>query len=166
VLRSDHAPINMLSSLKKLLAIFEERGDGPGLQLGDLRLATAALMVHAAAIDGRVEAAERTSLYRLLTSHFLLGKGEAEELLESAELIERDAIDIYSFTRVIQAHLSQDKRQEIVRLMWEVVVADGKVHPYESNLVWRASELIGVSTRDRVAMRQEVFARHGICGDN
>ena len=53
MLRSDHAPINMLSSLKKLLAIFEERGDVPGLQRGDLRLATAVLMVHAAAIDGR-----------------------------------------------------------------------------------------------------------------
>ena len=47
-------------------------------------------------------------------------------------------------------------------MLWEVVMADGVVHEFESNLVWRTAELLGVSTRDRVILRQQVAARHGL----
>jgi uncharacterized tellurite resistance protein B-like protein len=52
--------------------------------------------------------------------------------------------------------LDQNGRKRIVEMLWEVVMADGIVHPFESNLVWRAAELLGVSTRDRVILKQEV----------
>jgi len=41
------------------------------------------------------------------------------------------------------------------------VLADGVVHEFEANLVWRAAELLGVSTRDRVLLRKAVEARTG-----
>ncbi len=37
-------------------------------------------------------------------------------------------------------------------MLWEVVMADGVIHEFESNLVWRTAELLGVSTRDRVTL--------------
>lgn len=154
----------MLDELKRLLTRIGDAADTDGLGADELQLATAALLAHAAAIDGHVAARERATLKRLVERHFALAPDEAEELVSEAEAAERAAVDIYSFTRVLQSRLSQDERQRIVELMWEMVAADGEVHPYESNLVWRAAELIGVSTRDRVAMRQEVFARHGIAG--
>jgi uncharacterized tellurite resistance protein B-like protein len=40
-------------------------------------------------------------------------------------------------------------------------MADGVIHEFESNLVWRTAELLGVSTRDRVELRREVAARIG-----
>jgi len=43
--------------------------------------------------------------------------------------------------------------------LWEVVLADGIVDEFETNLVWRVAELIGVSTRDRVTLRKMVEAR-------
>jgi len=36
------------------------------------------------------------------------------------------------------------------------------VHEFEANLVWRAAELLGVSTRDRVRLRKMVASRAGI----
>jgi uncharacterized tellurite resistance protein B-like protein len=38
-------------------------------------------------------------------------------------------------------------------------MADGVVDEFESNLVWRAAELLGVSTRDRVVLRKAVEGR-------
>jgi uncharacterized tellurite resistance protein B-like protein len=38
-------------------------------------------------------------------------------------------------------------------------MADGVVGEFESNLVWRAAELLGVSTRDRVLLRKAVEGR-------
>ncbi len=39
-------------------------------------------------------------------------------------------------------------------MLWEIVLADGVLHEFESNLVWRASELLGVSTQDRVRLEE------------
>jgi uncharacterized tellurite resistance protein B-like protein len=55
--------------------------------------------------------------------------------------------------------LNQDGRKRIVEMLWEVVMADGVVHEFESNLVWRTAELLCVSTRDRVMLRKAVEAR-------
>ena len=43
----------------------------------------------------------------------------------------------------------------IIEMMWDVVFADGEVTEFEENVVWRIAELLGVSTRDRVMLRQQ-----------
>ena len=57
--------------------------------------------------------------------------------------------------RIEKVKLSAEARNEGV----VTSVADGIVHEFESNLVWRASELLGVSTRDRVRLRKLVESR-------
>jgi uncharacterized tellurite resistance protein B-like protein len=47
----------------------------------------------------------------------------------------------------------------MVEMMWEIVFADGQVDEFEDNIVWRASDLLGISTRDRVELRHQVAAR-------
>lgn len=154
----------MLDGFKQLLRRMAEPEEVARLAGDELQLATAALLVHAAAIDGHIAEAEKDVVKALMERHFALPPDEAKALVAQAEERERTAIDIYTFTRVLQSKLAQEDRQHIVELMWEIVAADGEVHPYESNLVWRAAELIGVSTRDRVTLRQAVFARHGMDG--
>jgi hypothetical protein len=43
-------------------------------------------------------------------------------------------------------------------MMWEIVYADGKPNEFEANIIWRAADLLGVSSRQRVAIRQLVLA--------
>jgi uncharacterized tellurite resistance protein B-like protein len=74
---------------------------------------------------------------------------------------EHESVDLYRFTSVLCRELDQDGRKRIVEMLWEVVMADGVVHEFESNLVWRAAELLGVSTRDRVILKQAVARRAG-----
>jgi uncharacterized tellurite resistance protein B-like protein len=64
-------------------------------------------------------------------------------------------VDFYRFTSAI-ASLEQPERLEIVRMMWQVVFADGKNHELEDNMVWRIAELIGVSARDRTTLRKQM----------
>jgi len=37
--------------------------------------------------------------------------------------------------------------------MWELVYADGQVSEFEDNVVWRAADLLGVSSRDRIDLQ-------------
>ena len=45
-------------------------------------------------------------------------------------------------------------------MMWEIVYADGNVNEFESNIIWRAADLLGVSSRQRVELRQLVSAEN------
>jgi uncharacterized tellurite resistance protein B-like protein len=41
-------------------------------------------------------------------------------------------------------------------MLWEIVYADGKVSEFEDNLIWRAADLLGISSRERVELRRQV----------
>jgi uncharacterized tellurite resistance protein B-like protein len=125
----------------------------------ELRLAAAALLVRASVIDGSADASERRKLKALLQERFDLDGDELRPLLEEAVMREHESVDLYRFTAVLARELDQDGRKKIVEMLWEVVMADGVVHEFEANLVWRAAELLGVSTRDRIILRKQVESR-------
>jgi uncharacterized tellurite resistance protein B-like protein len=50
-------------------------------------------------------------------------------------------------------------RLKIVEMMWELVYADGAVSEFEDNVVWRAADLLAVSSRDRIELKHRVAAR-------
>ena len=74
----------------------------------------------------------------------------------AAEAADREAVDLYGFTSVLKRQLDEKDRERIVEMMWELVFADGKVHEFEDNLVWRAAELLGVSSQARIRLKQAV----------
>jgi uncharacterized tellurite resistance protein B-like protein len=156
-----------MASWTTLTELFE-RLTHPGAHAGnlreeELRLAAAALLVHAMAIDGEVATEERRKLKALLQTHFGLGDDEARRLIREA--IVRDhgvAVDLYRFTSVLCAQLDQDGRKQIIEMLWEIAMADCVVHEFESNLVWRVAELLGVSARDRELLRKTVASRLGL----
>jgi len=137
--------------------------DQPARNLRDeeLRLAAAALLVRASVIDGKIDTSERRQLKTLLQERFELEAEEVRSLLVEAVVREHESVDLYRFTSVLCRELDQDGRKRIVEMLWEMVMADGVVHEFESNLVWRAAELLGVSTRDRVILKQAVARRAG-----
>lgn len=143
---------------------FADRLAGQGhrainLREDELRLAAAALLIHAATVDGHKDAEESRKLKALLQKRFAIDGAELIATLGEAEAWEKQSVDLYGFTSVLCRELDQDGRKRIVEMLWEIVLADGVLHEFESNLVWRASELLGVSTRDRVALRKAVESR-------
>jgi uncharacterized tellurite resistance protein B-like protein len=122
----------------------------------DYRLAAAALLVHVAAADGETDDAERRRLKTVIEERFGLDDSATARLIEKAEESDRDAVDFYQFTSVLKRALDEDGRLKVVEMMWDIAFADGEIHEFEENTVWRVAELLGVSTRDRVLLRQRV----------
>jgi uncharacterized tellurite resistance protein B-like protein len=127
----------------------------------DYRLAAAALLVHAAAIDSVISDIERERLHEVIKRWFDLDDAATEELLSAATKAEQESIDLYHFTSLLGRSLDEDGRRRVVEMMWEIVFADGRVTEFEDNLIWRAADLLGVSTRERVGLRQQVAAHRG-----
>jgi uncharacterized tellurite resistance protein B-like protein len=49
-------------------------------------------------------------------------------------------------------------RARIVEMMWELVYVDGHVSEFEESLIWRTADLLGVSSNERIALRNRVAA--------
>lgn len=147
----------MFEALKRFIADVSSRpDDAGGFNPDDDRLATAALLVHVANVDGKIDPAERARLREVIHQRFGLDAAATTQLIEKAEESDREAVDFFHFTNVLKRQLDNAGRHRIIEMMWDVVFADGEVSEFEENVVWRISELLGVPTRDRVALRQKV----------
>jgi uncharacterized tellurite resistance protein B-like protein len=131
----------------------------------DYRLAAAALLVHTAALDQKIEPAEHTKILDVLANRFELSPEEVGELLEAARRADVEAVDLYRFTSVINHALDDEGRRRVVEMMFEVAYADGRLSEFEDNLVWRASELLHVPARERVTIRRRVRQESGEGGE-
>lgn len=157
----------MLAALKNLIQTLSESEAQPRFAPDDFRVAAAALLIHVASIDGVFSEAERDTLRDILRRRFSLDDASIDALIDEASAVEREAIDLYGFTAKLNRVLDAADRERMVGAMWDVVFADGKATEFESNLIWRAADLLGVSRETRIALRQQAEARAGgIGGDH
>jgi len=150
----------MLNSLIKFVSELTDGGKDPArLEDSDYRLSAAALLIHAATIDGTVSNAEREKLYALIKQRFKLDDDDTVELIEAATDAENDAVDLYTFTSLLNRTMDEAGRRRVVEMMWEMVYADGRVSEFEDNLLWRAADLLHVPSRERIALRRRVAGK-------
>ncbi len=147
----------MFDAFRKFLSDCAAGDKHPGrFEDDDYRLAASALLVHTAAIDGEVSPVERDKLHAVIKRRFALDEAATNELVVEATAAEQQAVDLYHFTSLINRTLDEAGRRRVVEMMWEIVYADGRVTEFEDNLLWRAADLLGVSSRERIELRQQV----------
>jgi uncharacterized tellurite resistance protein B-like protein len=149
----------MLDRLISFLKNLPEAGSGHRVPSAeDPRVAAAALMFHVVNADGVLQEVEKTKLRSVLEEAYSVTGGELDALIAAGEEADREAIDLYAFTRVLKRHLDADQRLQFIGLLWTMAYADGRADELEDNTVWRIAELIGVDSRDRIAARQRIKA--------
>jgi uncharacterized tellurite resistance protein B-like protein len=147
----------MFESFKNFVAEFVD-GDKHPSQFADndYRLAAVALLVHAAAVDGDISQSERDKLHSVVKRRFALDDAATDVLIGKATVAENEAVDLYHFTSLINRTLDEGGRAKVIEMMWEIVYADGRRDELEDNLLWRAADLLGVSPRERIGLRQRI----------
>ena len=147
----------MLQAFKRFLSELTDGEKEPRrFEDGDYRLAAAALLIHAALIDGAMSDIERNRLVGVLMLRFGLDETAANELVASATAAEQQAVDLYRFTSLLNRSLDDNGRQQVIEMMWQVAHADGRVTEFEDNLIWRAADLLHVPQQARIALRRRV----------
>src|SRR6202166_2395770 len=147
----------MFASFKSCIAEFVDGEKHPDqFAEDDYRLAAAALLVHAAAIDGEMSQSERDKLHAVIKQRFNLDDAATDDLVDQATEAEHEAVDLYHFTHLLNRSLDEPGRARIIEMMWEIVYADGRRDELEDNLLWRAPALLGVSSRERLQLRRRI----------
>jgi uncharacterized tellurite resistance protein B-like protein len=146
----------MFPSLKNFITSLVEDTRLQKFEDKDCQLATAALLTRVATVDSELSEARREKLHAVLKSCFGLDDLATAQLIRDAAAAVRSAVDLYHFTRRLSTVLGNEGRQRVVKMMWQVVYADEHVNEFESNIIWRTADLLGVSSRQRIELRQRV----------
>ena len=129
----------------------------------EVQIAVVALLIRAASTaDTRFDEIERTSIARMVTTHFNLTKDEVANLIEAAIKDEANTLDLYRWAKAIKNNYDEAARIDLIEKMWEVVYADGILDDYEANLLRRIAGLIYVPDRESGQARLRVLHRLGL----
>ena len=150
----------MISALK---ALFVQ----PAMETEESRqqrqnLVAAALLIETARADFTHDAEEQAALEQLLSSSLKLDKSQVHQLIVAADSKVDEATSLYEFTREINDHFTPDQKTQLIKSMWAVAYADGKLGKYEEHLIRNVADLIYVSHQD---YNRSKLAAQGSMGD-
>lgn len=145
--------------LDRLKSLFESETETVAPAVDQVHLAAAALLVRAAQMDGEIGGHEKQVLDRITGPSFGLSAEEAQALLALAEQEANEANDLFHWTNLINKNFEYPHKLMLVELLWQVVLADGVIDDYESNLIRRVAGLIHVSDVDAGQAKQTATVR-------
>ena len=117
--------------------------------------AMAALMVRIAKSDDDYSATEIARIDAVLGLLYQLSADQAAKLRQTAEALEAEAPDTVRFTRAIKEEVPYEERFDVVRALWQVVLADGARDAEEDALMRLLASLLGVNDRDSALARKQ-----------
>ena len=123
-------------------SLFERRSrESDVSQQHSLRLAAAALLVETARADFTQDASELDRLAALLATSLQLGQDEIHELVVAAQQTVETATSLYEFTRVINAHCTEEHKLQLLRAMSPEQFGRAYFHPESGETVLLAGAL-------------------------
>jgi len=99
-----------------------------------------ALLVHVANIDEAYTDKEKKIIKDFIAS-FSYSESDVEEVLNEAEQLESDSIQLLSFTNLVKKE-SLELKTEVMEHLWKIIISDKSVDQYESSLMRRICGLI------------------------
>ena len=117
--------------------------------------AMAALMVRISKSDDDYSATEIARIDAVLGLLYQLSADQAAKLRQTAEALEAEAPDTVRFTRAIKEEVPYEERFDVVRALWQVVLADGARDAEEDALMRLLASLLGVNDRDSALARKQ-----------
>ncbi len=131
--------------LKTLKNIFESKNQETNTNESDNLELLCGLMIEAAKTDGILDNVEISKIKSILINTFEENSNEVESILNKAiENIDFDK-SLHFYTSRINKTFSDEKKILLLETLWEIILSDGEVHDYESNLIRRLSGLLYIS---------------------
>ena len=134
----------MLNLLKNILNSQDSKEDNNNKDLELL----CGLMIEAAYTDGQIDASELNKIKSTLINIFSEDPKEVNLVLKKAEENKNNSKSLHHYTSFINKNFDDKKKILLIQILWEIVLSDGEVHDFESNLIRRLAGLLYISDVD------------------
>tara|TARA_Y100001935_G_C17155396_1_gene432572 strand:+ start:133 stop:582 length:450 start_codon:yes stop_codon:yes gene_type:complete len=134
--------INLLKNILNNNNFSEEKDDNKNLEL------LCGLMIEAAYTDGQIDKSELNKIKISLINVFNEDPNEVDLVINEAVKNKNNSKSLHHYTSYINKNIDENKKLLLIQALWEIVLSDGKIHDYESNLLRRLAGLLYISDVD------------------
>jgi len=122
-----------------------------------LQVAASVLLIEISRSDAHVSEVEEKKILDVLQKTFSLDQKESENLMTLANDKTDDATSFHEFTREINDQFSADEKVKLVKMLWDVAMADGEIDKYEDYYIRKITDLLYVSHSDFIRMKHKAI---------
>ncbi len=150
----------MIDLVKSFFGKGQDKGPGGQAQDPghDVHVATCALLLEMAAIDGEFSTEERARLVTILREDLGIQAETVAALMDQAQREVAQSIDLWRFTRLIKNHYSVEEKIQVIEAIWKIVYADGRLDHNEDYLVHKLADLLGLRHSELIDAKLRVKA--------
>ena len=135
----------MINLLKNILSNHnsqEDKDNNKSLEL------LCGLMIEAAYMDGQIDDSELNKIKFSLINIFAEDNVEVDLVLKVALENKNNSKSLHHYTSYINKNFDDNKKLFLIEALWEIVLSDGEIHDFESNLIRRLAGLLYISDVD------------------
>ena len=136
----------MFQNLKNIFEKVKQENNSEVEILEEEIYAVLSLLIEACKVDGIVSDDEIEKITGLLINKFYLESSKAKNAVNFVLEKANEKVEIFSDIKVILDTMDHEERIKVVEMLWGVVLADGNIDDYESNLMRKISSLLHVSS--------------------
>ncbi len=131
--------INLLKNILNNQSSIEEKESNKSLEL------LTGLMIEAAYTDGQIDETELNKIKSSLINIFDEDPSEVDLVLEGAIRNKNNSKSLHYYTSFINKNFTEEKKLLLIEILWGIVLSDGDIHDFESNLIRRLAGLLYIS---------------------
>ena len=143
----------MLEHLKKLFSEPKPLNETEKNQR--LQLAAAVLMFEVSKSDDDIDSSELNKIRSILVDKFSMNTATVDELIDQAKVESENAISLYDFTRDICSNYEHPERITILKHLWQVAFADGRIDTHERHFIRKIAGLLYLTDQDITLARSQ-----------
>ncbi len=119
--------------------------------------AVLSLLIEACKVDGTVSNDEIVKITNLLINKFHLEPSKAQNAINYVLEKANEKVEIFSDIKVILDTMDHQERIKVIEMLWGVVLADGNIDDYESNLMRKISSLLHISSFENAEAKKRAL---------
>tara|TARA_B100000963_G_scaffold354967_1_gene372382 strand:- start:623 stop:1066 length:444 start_codon:yes stop_codon:yes gene_type:complete len=146
--------INLLKNILNNQNSLEDKDNKKNLEL------LCGLMIEAAYTDGKIDNVELNKIKSSLVNVFDEDQNDVDTVLEEAIKNKNNSKSLHYYTSFINKNYEYDNKILLIEALWEIVLSDGEVHDFESNLIRRLAGLLYISDVDSGNARKKALDKN------
>ena len=123
----------------------------------DIRIATCALLLEMANIDGEFSDSERNRIISILKRDYQLSEKHALELIKASNKELDGSVDLWKFTNLINRNYPLEEKIQIIEMVWKIAYTDRKLDKYEDYLVHKLAKLLHLTHKQLIEAKLKVI---------
>lgn len=148
----------MLGFIKNLISNEDDANNSVSKKYNSdtqIQIATCALFLEIANSDDDFSIEEKVFIEKTMRNEFNLDDELVSELLALATQQTNNSVSLYEFTDVINKSYGREAKLVIIKNLWRLVFADGKLDKYEEYFMRTISKNLHLEHSDMIATKME-----------